>query len=98
MVPKAQTFLASVLLTFSRADYDCCTLDKMKPDTIENRIRFGCGFTFGLASGFFFAVQWVADTWGGFAATSITTAIVCGLLAMKYGDAFWYSLKDWFWW
>lgn len=72
----------------------------MKPDKTENTIRFGCGFTFGLVLGFVFAVQWMASTWGCFTAIAIASGIVCGLLAMKKGDAFWYSLKDklWWWW
>jgi hypothetical protein len=73
----------------------------MKPDKTENKIRFGCGFIFGLVLGFVYAIGWVAVTWGVFVAIVIATAIVCGLLAMKYGDSFWYYLKDrswWLWW
>lgn len=80
---------------------NCCARHKMKPDKTENQIRFGCGFTFGMVLGFAFAVQWVADNWGSFVAIAVVFAIACGLLAMKYGDAFLHSLKDklwWFWW
>ena len=67
----------------------------MQPDKTEKALRFGCGFIFGLVAGFFTAFQWVMSTWGGLAALAFASAVICGLLAMKYGDAFWYSLKDW---
>jgi hypothetical protein len=67
----------------------------MKPDKLEKSVRFGCGFTFGLFIGFISSVQWVADTWGGIAVIIFSTAIISGFLAVKYGDKFWYSIKDW---
>ncbi len=67
----------------------------MPPDTTEKALRFGCGFTFGLVAGFFTAFQCIASTWGGLAALAFASAVISGLLAMKYGDTFWYSLKDW---
>jgi hypothetical protein len=68
----------------------------MKPDKTEKAVRFGCGFTFGLVVGLFYALDWVMDSWGGFAAALFFSAVICGLLAMKYGDTFWCSLKRWF--
>lgn len=28
----------------------------------------------------------------------VVVAIVCGLLAVRYGDLFWKRLSRWFWW
>ena len=67
----------------------------MEADKTEKTLRFGCGFAFGLIAGFSASLQWVYDTWGGFAATVLVSAILCGLLAVKFGDKFWYSLKNW---
>lgn len=68
----------------------------MKPDKSEKRIRFGCGFVFGLIVGFFFTLSHIIETWGGVILIALSVAVVCGLLARRYGDDFWYSLKDWF--
>jgi hypothetical protein len=70
----------------------------MEPDASENRIRFGCGFTFGLIAGFFSAITHIYDTWGPIISISLFAALVCGWLAKKYGDAFWYSIKNWWFW
>jgi hypothetical protein len=66
-----------------------------RPDKTEKALRFGCGFTFGLVAGFFAAFRLVMSTWGELAALAFASAFICGLLAMKYGNAFWHSLKDW---
>jgi hypothetical protein len=70
----------------------------MAPDISEKRIRFGCGFVFGLIVGFFTAITYVFETWGFIILVSLCAAIVCGLLAKKYGDAFWYSIRNWWFW
>ena len=69
-----------------------------EPDRTEKGIRFGCGFTFGLLVGFFTAARYIYQSVGWLATVTFAVAILCGFLAMQYGDEFWYSLKDWFWW
>ncbi len=64
----------------------------MEPDKSEKRIRFGCGFTFGLVVGFFGAARHIYSSAGGITAGAFVTAILFGWLAMKYGDRFWESL------
>ncbi|MEJ2039424.1 MAG: hypothetical protein P8X55_10865 [Desulfosarcinaceae bacterium] len=70
----------------------------MQPDKSEKRIRFGCGFIFGMILGFFTAITWMTSTWGIVVFVTLGAAIVFGLLARKYGDAFWHSLKNWWYW
>ena len=63
--------------------------DRPPRDGFEKSIRFGCGFLFG---GLVVAV--VALVWEFFSAASSfwiatgTSAIVCGLLTVRYGDRF----------
>jgi len=70
------------------------------PDRQEKRIRFGCGFSFGLIIGFFVAVREFYS--GGVSVLvllSLAAAGVCGWLAVKYGDEFWRGfLSKWWWW
>jgi len=67
----------------------------MEPDKSEKRIRFGCGFTFGLVIGFFSTARYIYDSAGGLAAGTFATAVLFGWLAMKYGDSFWDDLLKW---
>jgi len=68
-----------------------------EPDRLEKGIRFGCGGLFGAVVGFFFIIDLPPKSYGGILAACAVGAIVCGLLAMRYGDRFWYGLRDWFW-
>lgn len=67
-----------------------------EPDNLEKGVRFGCGFTFGIAVvtvGFLRGASFIVDSpW----ATGIAVAVVCGFLALKYGDDFWRILSDWY--
>lgn len=69
-----------------------------KPDRIEKEVRFGCGFAFGLLVGFFVAARHIYNSAGWLAVVTLVIAILCGLLAVRYGDRFWHSLKNWWWW
>jgi hypothetical protein len=72
------------------------------PDAEEKRIRFGCGFLFGLltvaSTGIFFTVA------NGYYITAlcIFVGVIVGLAAMKQGDEFWRRESDswwpWRWW
>jgi uncharacterized membrane protein HdeD (DUF308 family) len=66
-----------------------------EPDAFENRVRFVCGLVFGVGSGLVAATRWPFASAlflvlfvGGY-------AVVCGLLAMRWGDRFWTSLRWW---
>jgi hypothetical protein len=69
-------------------------LDGHKPDRLEKQIRFGCGFVFGALVGFFAALRAFAETVGVLAVT-MGVAVTCALLAVRYGDRFWYSIRQW---
>jgi hypothetical protein len=68
------------------------------PDALEKRIRFGCGFVFGLVVGGYIALR--LFPWNGFVVVAIilVSALVCGVLAMKQGDRFWLALTSLRWW
>lgn len=70
--------------------------DRPPPDGFEKGVRFGCGFVFGgillvlaLARDFFSTASpfWIAAGTG---------AVLCGLLAIRYGDRFYRAMLD-FW-
>jgi hypothetical protein len=68
------------------------------PDPQEKRIRFGCGFVFGVFAGAFVGMR-VAFTNGYFVlGVCLVSGIVCALLALNFGDRFWLTLKDLRWW
>jgi hypothetical protein len=69
-----------------------------EPDRLEKGIRFGCGGLFGAVIGFFFIIEFHPDSSGGIALACVAGAVICGALAMRYGDPFWHGLKDWLWW
>lgn len=71
---------------------------QMRPDKTEKTIRFRCGFTFGQIVGFFSAIQIIVDAWGPSAAVAVAVAVVCGFLAKRYGDRFWHTQKNWWYW
>ena len=68
------------------------------PDPLEKRIRFGCGFTFGLLITALCGLFWLVSTAYYVVAIALLVAIIFGVLAMRYGDRFWYSMKSWLWW
>lgn len=58
----------------------------------EKVTRIGCGALLGFVFGFYIVVKYSFESFGS-AAAVITAAIwVCGYLALKYGDEFWYSI------
>lgn len=76
--------------------------DTPPPDNFEKGIRFGCGFLFGAVLAFFLVLRtFTAITNTGWPPV-LATAFASGLLAMRYGDAFWRLLSkccEWFrWW
>ena len=72
-----------------------------KPDPIEKKIRFGCGFLVGLIIGFleFARITYRYDSGGLIISLAVILALVCGWLALKYGDRFWEeALRRCRWW
>ena len=70
-----------------------------EPDSLEKRIRFGCGFAFGGLVAFFSALRELAVFTGSFWAVVAGVAVIFGFLAARYGDAFWHDVSDGFrWW
>ena len=67
-----------------------------EPDPSEKSIRFGCGFVFGGVVAFLFALREMAEIAGPFWAFVLGVAVVFGVSAVRYGDAFWHAAVDWF--
>jgi hypothetical protein len=78
----------------------CCMAmhNDMEPDKTEKVVRFGCGFVFGLVIGFFTAITCVIESWSIVVLIAFGAAVLFGWLAKKYGDAFWNSMKNWWYW
>jgi predicted membrane protein len=67
-----------------------------EPDAAEKGIRFGCGFVLGGLFVFICVLREV-HTLTNFAIVGcVVGALVCGWLAMRYGDEFWKSFPWWF--
>lgn len=66
-------------------------------DRGENATRFGCGFVFGLVLGGFAAARVFYDSGYTVLAVTVFISTFLGILAMRYGDRIWYSLKHWIW-
>ncbi len=62
------------------------------PDTQERVIRFGCGFAFGalvFAGG---SLTWAVVSGDTFLAALVAAGVMCGWLAMRFGDPFWHRV------
>jgi len=59
---------------------------------VEKVTRFGCGALLGLFVGLYFIAKWSVVSLGVAVTVWGATIIVCGYLAMKYGDEFWYGI------
>lgn len=69
------------------------------PDRLEKGIRFGCGFSFAFVLVAGGALGWAIDSGRHVLAVGIGAGIVCGLLAVRFGDAFWHRLASLLrWW
>jgi hypothetical protein len=70
-----------------------------EPDPLEKKIRFGCGFIFGLAVGGAEFARSTYESVGLIAAITVIAALACGFIALKYGDRFWHwMIERWRWW
>jgi hypothetical protein len=71
------------------------------PDIQEKGIRFGCGFVVGLLLTASYAISLSVTNGYYSVAVLIVGGVICGLLAMKYGDRFWDGFRGWvsrWWW
>ena len=64
-------------------------------DSTEKVLRFGCGALFAISFSVYFAIDLMFNELGFiFILFMLMTSLVFGFLAMKYGNRFWYSLKE----
>jgi hypothetical protein len=78
---------------------------RIAPDGTEKALRFGCGALFGVIIAAWLLLRhlvsgdaplgWMTVAFG---------AVICGLLALRFGDRFWYAWREsrwlapWWWW
>ena len=70
------------------------------PERADKQIRFGCGFLFGCGAGFLVALRHLVESAGPLAGWTLAAGVICGWLAMRYGDRFWTDLLhrlSWWW-
>jgi hypothetical protein len=67
------------------------------PDRIERAVRVGCGGLFGLATGLAIAIYVALSTASEMVLIVAVFAAVCALLALRFGDRFWYGLRHLKW-
>ena len=58
----------------------------------EEMTRFGCGALLGCFVGLYLIAKWLIVSAGVAVAVWAGAMLMCGGLALKYGDAFWYGL------
>lgn len=71
-----------------------------EPDALERGLRFGFGFFFGVGLASLLTLRHPLGTYGANLLALAGTATVCGVLALRFGDRFWYWISDnlgWIW-
>lgn len=58
----------------------------------EKVTRFGCGVLFGVFVGIYLAFRLALSSYGLSIAIIVVAILVCGFLALKHGDEFWYAV------
>lgn len=71
--------------------------DGHRPDAFEKRLRFGCGFLFGVVVVAYMLLRQLFEPSGTFWAVGAGVAVVCGVLAVRWGDRFWRVAVSWWW-
>jgi hypothetical protein len=71
------------------------TSEPNEPDEAEMAIRFGCGAIFGVFVSILTAFRLAFESLDAIVAIALAVALACGLLAVRYGEAFWYSFLKW---
>ena len=59
---------------------------------MEKATRFGCGALLGFFVGLYLIAKWTIMSFGVTASVCAVAIFVCGFLALRYGDEFWYGL------
>ncbi len=65
------------------------------PTPAENVLRFGCGAVGGVMLGVVVVLTMASDSRLLLLCIILLLAVVCGGLAMTYGDRFWHTLARW---
>jgi hypothetical protein len=71
------------------------------PDRFTLGVRFGCGALFGLVLPFVGGSIFSFETGRSALGWCLLVALVCGLLAMRFGETFWEKVvhsRFWRWW
>jgi len=76
--------------------------DGPEPDRVELLVRFVCGSIFGLSLGVLVALNMALSSLLEFFGLLGLFAAGCGVLALRFGDRFWWGLRHlrhllWFW-
>jgi hypothetical protein len=61
-----------------------------EPGKEEKMTRFGCGAILGLLVGGYLVLREAYASFGLCIAVIVAAVLICGLLALKYGDEFWH--------
>jgi len=71
-----------------------------RPDRVEQIVRVVCGAVFGSLFGFVVALNLALSSALQLVVLVAVFALVCAVLALRFGDRFWYSLRHvkWFFW
>jgi hypothetical protein len=59
---------------------------------MEKVTRFGCGALLGFFVGLYLIAKWTIMSFSVAAGVWAVAILVCGNLALRYGDEFWYGL------
>lgn len=68
------------------------------PDNTGKSVRFGCGALFGAVVAGIACLWRISEQWPLAAFFVVGAALVCGFLAVRYGDDFWSWMADHCWW
>ncbi len=72
-------------------------LRELPPEAMEKRVRFGFGALLRLCIGLSAGLSWCsvegASVW-----LLLVPVMLCGWLAVRYGDRFWERIGPWLWW
>lgn len=68
------------------------------PDRLEKGLRFGCGALVGCGLIAYVLLKGAFDQGGWFWTSLIGMSMVCGLLAVRYGDRFFETVLEWLTW
>ena len=68
--------------------------DELPPDALEKKIRMGCGAVAGIVVGLLFGFAGLGLVAGWLWAFTGFITVAFALLALRYGDRFWFRLLE----